>query len=245
MLINMRNGLMSGGGLSAKSYVQDGLVAMWDGIENAGWGVHDANATTWKDLTGNEYDVNLSSAAKFVDNAMEVTALQTNVAIGTKAMPRNDNGYHYEIVCSYDGTLSNKGIVIFTGGGGDSTIAYSSVVLYAWAQYSRKGFVFGNPATLYRANTDYTFTGVHQGSGTHDFSSYDGVVSDAVSFSNTIITRLTRSAVAFGTGEDATTRMPVGFRVHALRIYQSRLSEADRLANYAVDKARFNLPDAT
>lgn len=35
---------------TAKDYVQDGLVAMWDGIENAGWGVHDSNATVWKDL---------------------------------------------------------------------------------------------------------------------------------------------------------------------------------------------------
>ena len=48
-----RNALLSGGAkLSAKSYVQDGLVAMWDGIENAGWGVHDASATTWTDLIG-------------------------------------------------------------------------------------------------------------------------------------------------------------------------------------------------
>lgn len=36
----------------AREYVQDGLVAMWDGIENAGWGTHDANATVWKDLVG-------------------------------------------------------------------------------------------------------------------------------------------------------------------------------------------------
>lgn len=34
---------------TAKDYVQDGLVALWDGIENAGWGVHDPNATTWCD----------------------------------------------------------------------------------------------------------------------------------------------------------------------------------------------------
>jgi len=31
-------------------YVTDGLVAMWDGEWNAGPGVHDANATTWKEL---------------------------------------------------------------------------------------------------------------------------------------------------------------------------------------------------
>jgi hypothetical protein len=37
---------------TAKLYIQDGLVAMWDGIENTGWGTHDANATVWKDLVG-------------------------------------------------------------------------------------------------------------------------------------------------------------------------------------------------
>ena len=53
MLINLRNALMAGKRTpTARDYVQDGLVAMWDGIENAGWGVHDAAATTWKDLVG-------------------------------------------------------------------------------------------------------------------------------------------------------------------------------------------------
>ena len=43
-------------GYTAKDYVQDGLVAMWDGIENAGWGEHDNTATVWKDLSGNGHD---------------------------------------------------------------------------------------------------------------------------------------------------------------------------------------------
>ena len=41
---------------TSASYVQDGLIAQWDGIENAGRGVHDANAATWVDLTGNGCD---------------------------------------------------------------------------------------------------------------------------------------------------------------------------------------------
>lgn len=54
MLINLRNALMAGKRTpTAKDYVQSGLVAMWDGIENAGWGVHDPNAATWKDLINN------------------------------------------------------------------------------------------------------------------------------------------------------------------------------------------------
>ena len=38
--------------LSTSNYVQDGLVACWDGIENAGVGVHDPVATVWKDVVG-------------------------------------------------------------------------------------------------------------------------------------------------------------------------------------------------
>ncbi len=35
---------------SASEYVQDGLLACWDGVENAGVDTHDASATVWKDL---------------------------------------------------------------------------------------------------------------------------------------------------------------------------------------------------
>ena len=37
---------------TSASYVQDGLIAQWDGIDNAGTGTHDPNATVWKDLKG-------------------------------------------------------------------------------------------------------------------------------------------------------------------------------------------------
>ncbi|MGN0845859.1 MAG: hypothetical protein ACI4RA_00565 [Kiritimatiellia bacterium] len=37
---------------SAKSYVQAGLVGHFDGVENAGYGQHDATATTWTNLVG-------------------------------------------------------------------------------------------------------------------------------------------------------------------------------------------------
>ena len=55
---------------TAKSYVQDGLIAMWDGIENAGVGVHDASATTWKDLSGNNNDLVLQNGAHFDVNSL-------------------------------------------------------------------------------------------------------------------------------------------------------------------------------
>ena len=41
---------------TARDYVQDGLIAMWDGIENAGWGQHEDSPIVWKDLTNSGYD---------------------------------------------------------------------------------------------------------------------------------------------------------------------------------------------
>ena len=39
--------------LTADSYVQEGLVAQWDGIDNTGTGAHSTTATTWVDRIGN------------------------------------------------------------------------------------------------------------------------------------------------------------------------------------------------
>jgi hypothetical protein len=52
---------------TARDYVQDGLIAMWDGIENAGWGTHDPNATEWKDLMGS-LDATTIDSPIFGDN---------------------------------------------------------------------------------------------------------------------------------------------------------------------------------
>ena len=54
---------------TARDYVQDGLVAMWDGIENAGWGTHDDAATVWKDLTGNGNDATIVKSESYLRSA--------------------------------------------------------------------------------------------------------------------------------------------------------------------------------
>ncbi len=39
--------------VNSRSYVQGGLVAQYDGIDNAGFGSHNGSATTWVNLAGN------------------------------------------------------------------------------------------------------------------------------------------------------------------------------------------------
>ncbi|MBO7721747.1 MAG: hypothetical protein J6T01_04990 [Kiritimatiellae bacterium] len=45
--------LMTADGMPASAYIQGGLVVHFDGIDDAGAGVHDSAATTWKDISGN------------------------------------------------------------------------------------------------------------------------------------------------------------------------------------------------
>lgn len=67
-------GAFAKSGYTAKDYVQGGLVAMWDGIENAGWGVHDPSATTWIDLSGNGNDIDVDlTQSSWEDGFLNVT----------------------------------------------------------------------------------------------------------------------------------------------------------------------------
>ena len=72
---------------TSASYVQDGLIAQWDGIDNAGTGVHDPNATVWKDLAGHN-DLTLASGATWRRGICFYMNTRTNglaAAYGTEA----------------------------------------------------------------------------------------------------------------------------------------------------------------
>ena len=56
---------------TARDYVLTGLIAMWDGIENAGFGAHSGNTLVWKNLgsLGSAYDATrLAQAQAWTDN---------------------------------------------------------------------------------------------------------------------------------------------------------------------------------
>ena len=60
---------------TASSYVQADLVGQWDGIENAGAGLHDATTNYWTDRTGNSGDFALrTSVASFTADGLKKNA---------------------------------------------------------------------------------------------------------------------------------------------------------------------------
>ena len=55
--------------LTSRSYVQDGLIVQYDGINNVGHGIaHSVSTTTWVDLTGNGNDGTVNAAVGWGEN---------------------------------------------------------------------------------------------------------------------------------------------------------------------------------
>ena len=69
--VGMVLGAMADEDLTAASYSREGLIAQWDGIENAGLGLpHDSTSSVWKDLAGNRDLTLVSGKGEFTDNAL-------------------------------------------------------------------------------------------------------------------------------------------------------------------------------
>lgn len=118
-------GKAAGKGLSAKSYIQDGLVAMWDGIENAGWGEHDSDTLIWKDLVGNNDVVSLTALSQdtrfWKNNAFCFASLS---GVGLQAVPDErlkqafySDSLYIEAVCSTNGFGNNNSVLLQSSNG--------------------------------------------------------------------------------------------------------------------------------
>lgn len=79
-------------------YISDGLIAMYDGIENVGLGTHDESATIWVDLIGSNDGV-LTGTTQWQSNCLYLNGS------GYVALPEyNETGWDkigvVEFVCS-------------------------------------------------------------------------------------------------------------------------------------------------
>ncbi len=215
--------------------MNDGLIAMWDGIENAGWGVHDAGTTTWRELVGG-LDLAVSSGIFGGDGlyGTDSTACQATFA---------DASYSLKDVMAADVATTIGCTLEFVC----TPLGYSNTpynMYSAWNMYS----VGGNPPPLwswYRCN-----------SWVNNISAR-GSIGQPISFSGASIPQTTYpyiqlysngEFVAQGsytpqTGSISDTFM-VGLKgaIHSIRIYSRALTAEEIAWNCEIDRRRFNLP---
>ena len=207
---------------TARDYIQDGLIAMWDGIENAGWGVHNPNATEWKDLVGDN-DITL------VGGVFGDTALICN---GTQYGGHNDNvvnGVQIELVAN---AKQQKRRCWIASTGQSLSSKYSGFV--GW--YDR-GLCFG----LYDTARSLTLgTAISYSFAVNSNRTFENNALVATESGKSDLTPQAARGICVVVGGQMNN--PLKCDIHCLRIYSRALTDEEIAHNYRIDKERFNLP---
>lgn len=211
-------------GYTAKDYVQDGLIAMWDGIENAGWGQHNPNATVWKDLVGAR-NADLTQHGSFTDESL----LCDGLGIAAQTTPF-DSG----IIATLEAVFICKKIPT------ENTTMFLSGDYISKVFKAHLGVRFAKPNgfIFYRNVFKESLNQKKSISWVLDSVKIDGEDSLSIGSNSLDKTSERGEGCYFG----GTLKTPTDCELFNIRCYSRELEQDERAANYAIDKVRFNLP---
>jgi hypothetical protein len=226
---------------TAADYIRENILAMWDGIENVGWGEHDNDSAIWKDLAGN-YDLGLygdcvwsedkitfsssvNSYCKRQGQFSPYSIKTVEVVLLPVQLASNNNSY---IVLAYNGWngsfgLARQGETFITG----AQTNYS---------FSAAGYDLTIPHTI-------SYTGDNHG-GTRSFY-IDGLPAPQASRPNFSIDwegRRTTPPDGSGILFNSNWVHQQGYDLYAVRVHSQKLTDKEIRYNYLIDQMRFGLP---
>lgn len=222
---------------TARDYLQDGLVHMWDGIENAGWGVHDATATNWIDLVGG-LSIPYSSTMAIHDKFCSVDGGGAWVKRPTGDFALVSDGWTIDGVCSTRGDTT--GVRFTMSFGCDINFSRNTDNLSAFASSNNWQGV-GTRAIIYKYGISYD---VHTmslscGVATPGMTAYvDGA--EIGTNANGAISGDQYSRSGYGIARDWNFNGANG-DYYCFRVYKRVLTASEVAANRAVDAKRFGL----
>lgn len=217
----------------AKGYVQDDLIAHWDAIENAGYGVHNAEATTWKNLVEGSAAGDLSldkiDFYNWRDNflLMKSGAAKSGKQLMTSGTVETGKKFTFEVMA-----YSNAGTVRRW-----EREPWNSS-LESWAT-SGEGYLERIHSTRFAAisslliDQNLAFTTVYDGT-THSqyIRKADGTVSSKSAAATT-------ADFSYAGKMAFLSDIPSG-RGYSVRVYSRALTDKEMALNSALDQIRFN-----
>ena len=243
-LIAARSAMVGGGGKGWKNpYVTDGLIAMWDGEWNAGGGVHDSNLRA----------ANLAGSGDMVFDSSCVVGNNSISFSSNTSDPATSGLTGWGGVSDPIQNLPEKGPTIIT-----TEYVGNFPPVNSWSRKSYP-FLFRGSGTV--VNNEQTYCLLRRTTG-NPFGRYSWVTDNATSvysFSASSFAMLNGVQVDLGfinwsflqvSDDDTRVRvmgavssdLSIGFDFRNLRIYNRQLTADEIAANFAIDKARFNLP---
>lgn len=221
---------------TAADYIQDGLIAMWDGIENDGYGIHNPDKIGWQDLSGNNFNLNRVNSAYtqiWEDDCLVLDGL----ARGNGVLSRSSSDFAssvrtIECICSANASGSVQGILNL-GNGAKSGVGVSSDGYIACKDVSSMSLF---ATTAYAA---WTFDG-NLANVNPNYIYVNGQSSDAISKSMGVSSMYLGKTMVIGQLYQSSFKY-IG-KIHRIALYSRQLSSTEIQHNYRIDKVRFNLP---
>lgn len=226
----------AGGGSvpSASDYAQDGLIALWDGIENAGVGLHDPNATGFKNLVGNDLDISFSGNYSVGANGVTFSG---GYGLADRYDFTGESGATISILASYASTSALNA----------NGWSYAGTSYRMAAYYERGNWYLALTATptgiadAISAHTIYRHDFVWDFSGAKILVYRDGLLVGEKPHYGILGYPTNRfRMMAYGSASDG-NYTTYGGTVYNCMVYARSISAAESASNYAIDKARFNL----
>ena len=241
MMEAVRNGAWAKSGGWVNPYITDGLASMFDSVWNVGGGLSDRTSDRWFDVVSPAYiefeNFNHLDDAKieWTDNAVEITYMN---GVGHGMTPvlgafYNTGSATIEFVARNNGNNNNRNYIFNIWNNG----TYAMYEIYVGSAKVESNVSASNPRCLTNELASFSF--VCDGSNTLFYRNgeYKGVKSN-----NTFVERdILDEFVAIGSRYAYSDFTFLG-AISSIRIYSKPLSAEEIAANYAVDKARFNLP---
>ncbi len=230
--------------VTARSYVQNGLIAQWDGVENAGYGVHVSSTNKWVDVVGGRA-FTLYGATTVGDDRMTFAGAtssygELSAADTTATFTAARNGT-LEIVYRATSTAETQFMLqSSTGNSNNKSLTFSiwktTSIIAASGTASAKSPIF-----TFTSGTATNLVAVRYSSGGTVNAVANGtpLVSPSDNYWGTDSTGKTFL------GKRLSNASPFGGSIYCIRLYNRQLTDDEIAANQAIDSLRFIEHDAS
>ena len=218
-----KSGANSSSAYTARDYAQNGLAAMWDSVENIGWGEHSDTASAWADLSGNGNNITVSPTVWVAGGYnMSVNTTIPNVDV-TQAE------FTFEVVFRADVWANDRAGIIFCLGNRATTIGRYNAKLICSGRKMPDGSASGWVRDQFILPTPYPRK-ASVNMGVPKTAYLDGNMASKTT--ETWTTAFSRSFIGSAYNKGV---------IQCIRVYNRVLTEEERRRNDQIDKERFGL----
>lgn len=211
-------------------YVSDGLIHMWDGIENTHNG-HDSSTSTWYDLVGSNDLAKSSDNITWSDDSANIARNKASQYFTSDTASESCAGKSFEAVFTTDNATSGL-VHVFS----DSD-AQGKVCVYTDNTFNVRGAAGKTYLTGESAITALHYVcGVFDQNGAISAVYANGVAATQGNTSHSLSGQKTKVVIG-----QTDSGYKFGGKIYSIRVYNKQLTAAEVASNYAVDVNRFGI----